>query len=146
LARLEEFLTRHRRIGLDSNVLIYFIERHRTYHGLARRIFEAIESGRNSGVCSTLTLLEVLVQPYRKDDDDLANQFYALLTTYPHLTFASLSIEIADLGARLRAKYRLKTPDAILVATAIQSGATGYLGNDSRLKNLTEIEALILGA
>lgn len=145
LTGLEGFLRKHRQIGLDSNILIYFIEGHSHYGRLTQRIFQSIESGQNTGVCSNLSLLEVLVEPYRKNNDELVNQFYSLLTTYPHLTWVSLSTEIADTGARLRAKYRLKTPDAILLATTIHAGGTGFIGNDSYLKRVTELDILTLG-
>jgi predicted nucleic acid-binding protein len=65
LPALKAFLKKHTRIGLDSNILIYFIEAHPLYHNMTQNIFEAIEAGRNIGICSTLSLLEVLVQPYR---------------------------------------------------------------------------------
>ncbi|WP_337287571.1 hypothetical protein [Candidatus Methylomirabilis sp.] len=97
--RIEGFLRRHPAIGLDSNLLIYLIEEHPEYHRLAVKIFGSIETGRNTGVCATLSLLEVLVQPYRESNDELANQFYALLTTCPHLQWIELSIRIADLVA-----------------------------------------------
>lgn len=143
-ARLEKFLGKHQVIGLDSNILIYFIEGHPTYLRHTQSLFSAIEAGQNRAVCATLSLLEVLVQPYRNKDDALVNQFYALLTTYPHLSWEGLSPEVADLGARLRAGHNLKTPDAIMLATAIHAGATGFVGNDGQLKRVTEIEILLL--
>lgn len=143
-AELKKFLGKHRLIGLDSDILIYFIEGNPAYLQHAQALFAAIESGRNRAVCATLSLLEVLVQPYRKKDDALVNQFYALLTTYPHLAWKELSPEVADLGARLRAGYNLKTPDAIMLATAIHAGAGGFVGNDGQLKRVTEIEVLLL--
>ena len=118
------------------------IEASPQYHGQAVKIFDSIEMGRNTAVCSTLSLLEIL--PYRQNNEELVNRFYALLTTYPNLTWVGLSIEIADSGARLRAKYKLKTPDAILLATAIHSGATEFVGNDTQLKRVTEIDILVL--
>lgn len=142
--RLEGFLRRHPRVGLDSNLLIYLIEEHPEYYRLAEKILRSIEAGRNIGICSTLSLLEVLVQPYRENNDELVNQFYVLLTTYPHLQWIELSIGIADLGAQLRAKYQLKTPDAILAATSIEAGATGFIGNDSQLKRISELDILVL--
>ena len=141
---LEKFLGRHRRIGLDSNLLIYFIEAHPSSGALAQKVFESIETGKNIAVCSTLSLLEVLVQPYRTKNDQIVNRFYGLLTTYPHIHWVDLSIEVADLGARLRAEYELKTPDAVLLATALHSHATGFIGNDSKLKRVKELEVLVL--
>ncbi len=55
-----------------------------------------------------------------------------------------LSKEIADLGAHLRAKYKIKTPDAILLSSAIHAEATGFICNDKELRKVKEIEVLIL--
>lgn len=141
---MERFLRRHKVVGLDSNILIYLIEAHPQYQDVCKRIFASIESGHNFSICSTVSLLEILVQPYRNNDDETVNRCYGLLTTYPHLTWVELSVEIADLAAQLRAKYRLKTPDAILLATAIHSGATGFIANDAQLKRVVELELLVL--
>ena len=67
------------------------------------------------------------------------------MTTFPNLIWKDLTLEIVDLGARLRAHYSVKTPDANLLATAIQSGATGFIGNDLQLKKVQEIQTLVLG-
>ncbi|MEW6324348.1 MAG: PIN domain-containing protein [Nitrospirota bacterium] len=142
--RLERFLREHTLVGIDSNVLIYFIEAHSQYHRATSAIFQSIEAGRNRGVCSTLALMEVLVQPYRMHNDELVNRFYGLLTTYPHLTWVDLSIAVADVAARLRADYRLKTPDSILLATTLHAGATGFIGNDAGLKRVPEVDVLVL--
>jgi predicted nucleic acid-binding protein len=139
-----KFLKKHDCIGLDSNILIYFIEAHPNYLDLVKIIFNSIDSGRKKGVCSTLSLMEILVEPYRQKNETLVNEFYGLLTTYPHLTWIDLTTEIADLGANLRAKYKIKTPDAILLASAIYSDATGFICNDKGLRKVEEIDVLIL--
>lgn len=141
---LDRFLKKHKQVGLDSNVLIYFIEGSPAYQKPTKKVFESIESGKNLGICSTLSLLEVLVQPYRNKNEELVNQFYGMLTTYPHLTWVEMNLGIADLGAQLRAKYNLKTPDSILLATAICSEATGFIGNDSKFKKVKELDILML--
>jgi len=132
---LDRFLKKHKQVGLDSNILIYFIEGSPVYQKLTKKVFESIEAGNNIGVCSTLSLLEILVQPYRNKNEELVNQFYGMLTTYPHLTWVDMSLEIADLGAQFRAKYNLKTPDSILLATAVHSQSSGFIGNDSKFKS-----------
>ena len=141
---LGQFLKKHKQVGLDSNILIYFIEGSKTYEKPVKKVFEFIESGKTLGVCATLSLLEILVQPYRNKNEELVNQFYGMLTTYPHLTWVDMGIEIADMGAQLRAKYNLKTPDSILLATAIHSRATGFIGNDAKFKKVTELDVLML--
>lgn len=91
-----------------------------------------------------MTLLEILVQPYRKKLDDLVLKFFALLTTYPNLKRVGLEVKFADTAARLRADHRLKTPDAIQAATAICSGATGLLCNDAVFKRVKAFDCLLL--
>ncbi|HSF14785.1 MAG TPA: type II toxin-antitoxin system VapC family toxin [Vicinamibacteria bacterium] len=38
--------------------------------------------------------------------------------------------------AQLRGRYRIRTPDALLVATAMQEGAKAFVTSDDRLKRL----------
>ncbi len=144
LRTLGGFLKKHRRVGLDSSILIYHIEGHARFGRAARKILQSIEAGRNTGICSHLSLMEVLVEPYRRNKEDKVNLFYALLTSFPNLSWEELSAEIADTGARLRAKYRLRTPDAVLIATAIHGGATGFIANDRDFKRVSELEVLLL--
>ena len=141
---LYKFLEEHPLLSLDTSVFIYFVERHPRYHGLCSPVFQSIEDGSIKATTSTLTLLEILVQPYRRKLDDLVLKFFALLTTYPNLRWIDLNVDIADTAARLRADHRIKTPDAIQAATAICSGANGFLCNDAAFKRVKEFDCLLL--
>jgi len=44
----------------------------------------------------------------------------------------------------LRAKYNLKTPDAIQIAATLQAGGTAFITNDPAFKRVTEIEVLVI--
>jgi len=48
-------------------------------------------------------MTELLVLPYREGDEQRANEFYGLLSTYPNLEWIAPNLEIADLAARIRA-------------------------------------------
>jgi predicted nucleic acid-binding protein len=141
---LEEFLERHSKIGIDTSVFIFKVEAHAKYQKLVDNILRWVESSKGKAVTSTLTMLEVLVQPYRVSDMVRVNKFYALLSTYPHLEWKEPSLELVDVAARPRAEYRLKTPDAIHVATAMVSGATGLVSKDPELKKVKGLDFLIL--
>jgi predicted nucleic acid-binding protein len=143
---LQRFLAKHSVISLDTSVFIYFVERRPHYYSLCLPVFEAIEQGRIWATTSTLTLLEILVQPYREKLDDLVMKFFALFTTYPNLRWVDMNVEIADTAARLRAEHRLKTPDAIQAASAVCSGASGFLCNDGIFKRVKGIDCLLLDA
>ena len=140
MSRLKAFLKRHRRIALDTSVFIYHVEPSADYAALAEEVFRWLEKPGNAGVTSSITMTEVLVGPYRNGDETLALQYLGLFSTFPNLTWVAPDLEIADRAARLRARYRLRTPDAVQVATCICWGATGFLTNDSDLKRLTEVE------
>jgi len=144
LTRLRAFLRRHRRIALDTSVFIYQLEANPAYVALTDAVFEFVARSGNSAVTSTITMTEILVQPHRSMEEDRADEFYALLTTFPHLEWVPPDLAIADLAARLRATHGLKTPDALQVATATKSGATALITNDNRLAELPELETAVL--
>jgi predicted nucleic acid-binding protein len=89
-------------------------------------------------------MLELLVHPYREEDQDGVDAYFALLSTYPNLNWIATSLDIADHAAKLRAEHNLKTPDAIQVATALSSQATGLISNDVAVLRVKQLEVLIL--
>jgi predicted nucleic acid-binding protein len=52
--------------------------------------------------------------------------------------------ETAEIGAVLRAKHRLRTPDALQVAAALNAGCEVFLTNDKRLQRLDGLRVLVL--
>jgi predicted nucleic acid-binding protein len=131
-------------VGLDTAPLIYFVEENPIYTPLVDPFFTALDSADFQVVTSTVTLLEVLVQPFRVGDYQLASQYRDILLSQNSLAVAGMSPKIAEQAARLRASYNLRTPDAIQLATAIEAGASTFLTNDQRLTTITEIQILVL--
>jgi len=52
--------------------------------------------------------------------------------------------EISELSAKLRAKYTIKTPDAIQIATGLLYGANQFLTNDPYLRKISDMKMLVL--
>lgn len=142
--RLRSFLERHPLVGLDTSVFIYQLEGGPPYQGAVHEVFTWLHRPRSRAVTSTITMVELLVAPYRVGDVDRVNSFFALLSTYPHLEWLAPSLEIADSAARLRAEYGLRTPDAIQVATAAARGARGFISNDSALRKVRQLDVLLV--
>lgn len=88
-------------IGLDTAPLIYFIEEG-SYFDLVSLFFETLSEGNLRAVTSTITLLEVLVQPYRCGDKDLAEKYREILLYSDNLLTFPVSNEISDKAAELR--------------------------------------------
>lgn len=131
-------------VFLDSAPLIYFMEENHTYISLLRNLFTANNNGAFIFKTSVVTLMEVLVHPMRHNEQTLAEQYQEILCNSSSIDIINIDIEIAVKTAWLRAKYALKTPDAIQLATALISSSDFFLTNDVRLKNIEEIEVLTL--
>jgi predicted nucleic acid-binding protein len=123
-------------------VFIYALEDYPRYGGLADHVLEWVEQPGHTSVTSTITMTEFLVKPYRTLNEEAVSRIYILLSTYPNLEWIAPDLEIADLAARLRAHYKLKTPDAVLAATALQSRATGLITNDPIFARVPAFETL----
>jgi len=142
--QLRSFLRRHRRIGLDTSIFIYQLEAHERYVALTDSIFSWIERAGHEAVTSTIMMTELLVPSYRDNDEGRVDDFYGLLTTYPNLGWTAPDLEVADMAARLRASYRLRTPDALQAAAALCAQATGFVTNDPVFERIEEFETAVL--
>lgn len=144
LDRLRTFLRRHCRIALDTSIFLYQLEANARYLALTDCIFSWLERPDSKAVTSTITMTELLVQPYRASDEQRVDEFYGLLSTFPNLDWVAPNLEIADLAARLRARHRLRTPYAFQAATAVCGGATAFVTNDASFERVEGFEAMIL--
>lgn len=107
-------------------------------------IFEKLDKGSIRVVTSVITLSEVLVKPLRDGETELAQQYRDILLNAEGLTTVEVSVAIAEKAAQLRSQYSLRTPDAVQIATALQSGATALLTNDIRWPVLPNLQMLVL--
>jgi len=122
---------------------INFIEENSTYLEAATLFFEAMDKGDFTVVTSTVTLLEVLVQPLRSNNTALASEYRDILLNSKLMT-VEVSSAIAEQAARLRAAHNIRTPDAIQISAALNAGATYFFTNDIRLPEIPSIQILSL--
>jgi predicted nucleic acid-binding protein len=132
------------RICIDTAPFIYFIEKDPKYLGILRPIFAEIDVGKIDAITSTITLLEVLVLPFKTKNESLAEKYREILLYAEGLTTFEIFHEVSELSSKLRAKYSIRTPDAIQIAVGIIYGADTFLTNDSGLKKVKDIKIVIL--
>ena len=138
-------VVKHKRIFIDTAPLIYYIEdTHESYSKALDIFFELNSKMQVQLTTSTISLLEVLVIPLKTKNFELAEKYKFLLCQSNTFKVWNVDVEISAKAAELRAKYRLKTPDAIQVATAICSSSDYFLTNDKQLKIVSELRLLIL--
>jgi predicted nucleic acid-binding protein len=144
LEQLSNLLRRHRRIALDSSIFIYQLDANPRYLPLTAPLFRALESPAHVAVTSTVTWTELLVPAYASSRQDLTDQYLGLLSTYPRLQWIAPDLVIADLAARLRARYGLRTPDALQAATALHTRATLLVTNDRAFRKVASLTTVLL--
>lgn len=133
-----------KRVFLDTAPLIYYIEENRQYAKKLQKIFTLNAEGDFKFITSVITLLEVLVLPLRLEQTELAEQYSNILCNSSSLWIYDVNIAIVKEAAQLRAVHSIKTPDAIQIATAINTEADYFLTNDTRLKTIKEINIITL--
>ena len=133
-------------VGVDTAIFIYFIEEHPRFLPLIEPLFVEADKGRKALVTSALTLLEVLVVPYRLGDHLLADRYEALLTQSRGVRVADISRDHLHSAAQLRAATGVKTPDALQLVAAMSAGCSAFLTNDRDLPPIPGIRVLQLAS
>jgi len=119
-------------VALDTAPFIYLLEEHPRYLPVVEPLFRTIDAGDLEAATSALTLLEVLVVPYREADLALAARYETILTRSRGLRLVDLSLPQLRASAQLRASTGMKTPDALQVTAALSSACTALVTNDDR--------------
>jgi predicted nucleic acid-binding protein len=141
---VDETLTDVKKLGFDSSPFIYFVERHPTYIEVTREFYRRVDNGSLGGFTSVITLTEVLTQPKRKENLKLELEYLELLLSSRNLSVHSVDVPIANRAADLRARWRIRRPDALQIATSLNAGCDAFLTNDKELKRVQEIRVLVL--
>jgi len=104
------------------------------------------EIRRVRAITSALTLHEILTGARRAGKPDLVSLYRNLLGSFPNLYFVPFDANVADISSDLRARYGLRTPEAIQVATAIHQRADAFVTNDAGLRRVKEIQVMLARA
>jgi predicted nucleic acid-binding protein len=120
-------------VGVDTAIFIYFIEEDERYLPLIAPLFDAADAGELELVTSAITLLEVLVVPYRAGNIELAERYEAVLTRSRGVRIVELTRDHLRLAAQLRATTDVGTPDALQLAASIAARCSAFVTNDRRL-------------
>jgi uncharacterized protein len=130
-------------IYLDANVVIRLVEGDAaTRAPLVARLADSL--GRPGSLAtSRLTRLECRTKPLRAGDQGTLAQFEVFFAGI-ELGLMEVSAAVVERATELRAKYHLKTPDALHFAAAVEVGATVFLTGDRTFSRCTELAVEVL--
>lgn len=137
-------LRRHRKVALDSNVLIYLLEGSAELGDKCASLLDALAAGDGEGVMSTLAVAEICGRPARLGNLALVDRYADELASLENIALVPLSRNIAVEAAVIRGASALSMTDAIHLATAQEAGATAFVTNDQRIKSLKGLEVKYL--
>lgn len=118
-------------IHLDAGVVIGFLDADDPHHETAATaLANALHAGESIAMAAS-ALAECLVGPARRGD--AAIRMVRDFVDRVPISIVPLDVHVATTAARLRAAHRgLRLPDALVIATAIESAAGQLLTTDSR--------------
>jgi len=131
-------------VYIDTNLFIYFLDRTQPYFSVAAQILEAVESGYFTAYTGDITVAETLVKPYQTGDIFIVASIKAFFATDDFLSVVSHNADTFDLAAQIRAKYRMKFPDALHYATAIKASCKFLITNDAGFRSSDTLEVILL--
>jgi len=133
-------------VALDTAVFIYFIEEEPRFLPFVLPLFAEADEGKRELVTSALTLLEVLVVPYRAGNRQLAERYEQLLTRSRGIRMVELTRDQLRAAAQLRAATGAKTPDALHLVSALGAGCKTFVTNDRRLPSVPDLRVIQLSS
>ena len=138
-ARLWAGLPQGATVLVDTAPFIYLLESHPQFADRFVGLFEAAARGHLVIALSTITLAEVLTGPFKAGQTAQAKRYEKALLQY---RVVDASAPIAALAAQLRAQYRLKLPDALQLASALDIGAAALVTHGRDFSQVTGLDIL----
>ncbi len=124
------------RVTVDSAPIIYLLEDHLEFAPRYEPFFQRAENGEYELVISTLTLAEVLAGPLRTGNEALARSYQSVLSATAGWRVVDLAPGIAYRAARIRGSTGLRLPDAVQMATALETSSIALLTHDRDFSRL----------
>jgi predicted nucleic acid-binding protein len=129
---IEQAVPPDTQILLDTSVILAYLNACETVSPVATVVIdEFVRTGRNRATISAVSVAETLVRPFASGVATVA-LVEGFLLHFPNLTIVGVDYEVARQAGRLRAMSSLKTPDGLVVATALSAGIPVVVANDAR--------------
>jgi len=130
-------------VYIDSNILIYSVERIEPYRTLLEPMWAQAQDQIFDLVSSEIIVLEALVKPIREGNETLVRLLRSMLDS-TELQLIRPSREHWELAARLRAETGLKAADALHAATAHLAEVDLLITNDADCRRVEPLPVLVL--
>ena len=135
---------RGQRVYVDTNIFIYFFERHERYFDSVVPFFQLFNDGLSIAYTGDAVVAETLYKPYQIDDALRISEFKEFFSNDEFITVLPHSKKVFELAAELAPKRGMKLIDALHYATAALAGCKFILTNDAGFASSDAMEVLYL--
>ena len=130
-------------VYVDTAIVIYTVENHPSYWQLLQPLWSKLRNREVQIFSSELLIMETLTGPLRDNNQQLL-QDYERFLFQSGMVLVPISQNLLKEAAQLRATTNLRTPDAIHVATALDTESTLFLTNDRRIRQIPNLSVIVL--
>lgn len=131
-------------IYFDANIFIYAFENHDGYRDEIATLFNQLYGQNCQIISSELTYAECLVKPLKENDTNSIARYEHFLVHSDSISLIPISLDILRRASLFRAHRSIRLPDAIHVATAIESDCKYIISNDKGLPDIENIHIIAL--
>jgi predicted nucleic acid-binding protein len=143
-ARFTDRLEEARRVHVDARVLAYHLLGRPPYADLARLLLDGVRSGRIAAQTSSLSLYQLLAEPYRTGSGEAAGRVARFVSAFPGLDMVPVGASVARQAAQVQARLGGRPERSIQVATALAGDADLFVTRGSGLRRIAGMEVLDL--
>lgn len=132
------------RVYIDTNIFVYFLERHERYFDAVVPFFQLFNDGLSLAYTGDAAVAETMYKPYQTDDIERIQDFQAFFSDDEFITVLPHNTKAFELAAQLAAKQGMKLIDALHYATARNAGCQFILTNDAGFASSDKVEVIHL--
>lgn len=126
------------RLFFDTNVFLAILNKEENWQ-LAEKFLLDVHNGKHTGFTSVICVSEILSGFYAEDESEKGEIFLTNMKALNNLTITDVDLIIAKDAAKVRAKYKIKLPDAI-IASSCKVHKCKLMTQDKNFKKVKEIE------
>ena len=113
---------RGQRVYIDTNIFIYFLERHESYFDSVLPFFQLFNDGVSLAYTGDAVVAETLYKPYQINDALRVSEFKEFFNNDEFITVLPHTKKVFELAAELAPTRGMKLIDALHYATAVIAG------------------------
>ncbi|MEJ2481696.1 MAG: PIN domain-containing protein [Gemmatimonadota bacterium] len=135
-ARFADLVRKQSLLHLDASVLALHLAGIPASLSLTRTLFRLMEEGEVEAQTSALSLYQLLMESYRRNEESTSERIERLIGAIPGLKVIPLDGRIARQAAQVRARIGGRLERSVQLATALSEDADLFLTRHSSLRRV----------